>query len=193
MIPMRSTFIAFTFLLLIVVSCKKNDQPEAVPADGKDSYYSIKLFAKDQWEVYRGMPFGIQKVVYANGKADTTYTDAFKMDWGTVLKTFFESDISDKKYLGRYDFTTFYDDATETRNFYYEAKDDDLYTRKLQISAADYNKPVQSIYIETAKRTKWTYRTQRLFYMPRKIISIQEFEQSKSGPGKEVRIEYRFM
>ncbi len=182
------------FLVSFLVSCDNKKPAESGGGlAGKDSYYSIKRFAADQWSIFHGMPFGVLKVTYADGKVDSTYTDAFKLDWGMIFKVFFETDISDKKFLGHYDFTTFYDNATDTRNFFYEAKEENLFTRRLQISAADYDKPIQSVYIETGKKNGSGYRTQRLLYMPKKIISIQEFEQTSTGPGKEVRIEYHLL
>lgn len=174
-------------------SCKNaGKKPETTSADGP-GYFSIKQFIADQWDTYRGQPFGLQKIVYIDGKSDTSFVSAYDMDWGTVFKTFFETDISDPKYIDRYQFSSFPDEATMTQNFFYEAKEDDLFTRKLQISADDVSHKVRSIYIETAKNGQWSKFSQKLFYMPLKIISIQEFEWAKTGPTKELRVEYRFL
>lgn len=183
------------FAAITLVSCKNNG-PAAQQENGGTTgagYFSVKQFIKDQWDTYRGQPFGLQKIIYLNGKTDSSMISAYDMDWGTVFKTFFETDISDPKFLGRYNFTSFPDDATETQNFYYEAKEDGLFTRKLQISADNVSHKVRSIYIETAKNGKWSNFSQKLFYMPLKTISIQEFEWAQTGPSKELRVEYRFL
>ena len=109
------------------------------------------------------------------------------------MKAFIESDISDPKYLEKYDFSMFEDGTTDTHNFYYEAKDKKLFTRKLQISADAMTRKIRSIYIETQKNAKWDSKTQKLFYMPMKVLSIQEFEKGTLGSGKELRVEYRFL
>ena len=181
-------------LLFTVVSCKPSTP--AVKNDITNSggtYFSIKQFIQDQWSLYHGQPFGLRKIVYLNGRVDSTMVSAYDLDWAPIFRVFIESDISDRKFLGKYDFSSFPDDATETNNFFYEAKDDKLYTRKLQISADNVSSKVRSIYIETQKKGKWSSRTQKLFYMPVKIISIQEYEKSGPGTARELRIEYRFL
>src|ERR1044072_9668504 len=146
---MRMISRLFIILLtsVICVSCKNNDvhTPKEPDANaGRD--VSIKQFIQDQWDTYRGQPFGLKKNVYLNGKTDSSEISAYDMDWGTIFKTFFDTDISDPKFLGRYSFSSFPDDATDTQNFYYEAKEDGLFTRKLQVSADNVSHKIRSIY-----------------------------------------------
>lgn len=191
---MRSRVIlSCLFVFIVFHSCKPAPQEDKAMQDDGPGYFSIKQFIKDQWNIYHGQPFGLQKIAYLDGKTDTSFISAFQMDWGTIFNTFFETDISDKKFLDRYTFTSFADDATMTQNFYYEAKEKNLFTQKLQVSADDVSHKVRSIYIETAKNGKWSNFSQKLFYMPLKVISIQEFEWAKAGPQKELRVEYRFL
>jgi len=63
----------------------------------------------------------------------------------------------------------------------------------MNISADATNNRVRSIYIETQKSGKWSSKSQKLFYMPLKVISVQEFEKSFLSSPKELRIEYRFL
>ncbi|RYE23765.1 MAG: hypothetical protein EOP51_09500 [Sphingobacteriales bacterium] len=186
----------FTVILAICfISCKPSaTKPEEATATEEDgTYFSIKQFTQDQWNLYHGQPFGLQKFVYLNGKVDSAYVSAYDLDWAPIFRVFFATDISDKKFLGKYDFSKFADDATMTHNFYYEANDPNMFTRKLQISANDENGKVKSIYIETQKKGRWSGRSQKLFYMPRKVISIQEYEKTGPGTVKELRVEYRFL
>lgn len=178
--------------VITLFSCNKPDENSPAATELEGNYFSIKQFAMDQWSTYEGQPYTLEKVVQMNGKKDTTYISALDMDWASVLKVFFDSDISDKKYLERYNFSLFEDDATLTRNFYYEAKEKELFTRKLQIAADEETNKIRSIYIETAKNGTLNDLNQKLYYVPMKLIQIQEFEKSKTGPDKDIRIEYRF-
>lgn len=181
-------------ILFIVAACGNKKQKETPQPDASEgTYFSIRQFVSDQWETFHGQPFAIAKVVTVNGKTDSIMTNADKLDWGSIFKIFFATDISDPKFLGKYDFSQFADDATASNNFYYEAKEPDLFTRKLHIISDDVTNKIKSIYIETEQKTKWGSRIQRLFYIPVKTISIQEFESTTTGDKKELRVEYRFM
>jgi hypothetical protein len=184
---------SFFALISLFAACRPPvNKPADVTAEGP-GYFSIAQFITDQWNTHRGQPYGMQKVVYMNGKVDSSLISAYDVDWGPIFKTFIETDISDLKYLDRYTFSEFADDATMTHNFFYEAKEESLFTRKLHIAADDVNHKVRSIYIETSKNGKWSNFSQKLFYMPMKVISIQEFEWAQTGPKKELRVEYRFL
>lgn len=186
--PVRLLFIAF---LMLVVSCGKPEPEVKEVEDG--TYFSIVDYAKDQWKTYHGQPFGIMKTVYFNGTADSVAGNAMELDWAPIFKVFFETDISDKKYIGQYDFSAFKDQQTATNTFYYEAKNKKLYTRKLQIIADEVNNKIESIYIEAGKQDRMGTRTVKLFYTPLKSISIQEMETSKTGQKKELRVVYKFL
>lgn len=189
----KSGYWLSVILMLFLFSCKPGSTVKNDLDKNGGTYFSIKQFIADQWSLYHGQPFGLQKTVYVNGKTDTTLVSAYDVDWAAIFKVFFESDISDKKFLGKYSFSSFPDNATQTNNFFYEAKDDNLYTRKLQISADNISNRVRSVYIETQKKGRWSGRTQKLFYQPIKVISIQEYEKAGPGTVKELRIEYRFL
>lgn len=185
------------FLLLFAIpalltACEKQEK-KANPLEEGGTYFSIRQFAKDQLDTYWGQPFTLQKVRTVNGITDSALISTYKMDWAEVLKTFFESDISDPKYLGKYTFSTFEDQATDSRTYYYEANDKDLFTRSLQINTDPYNNMIKSIYIETASNGRMGQRSQKLYYKPIKVIQIQEFESSAIGKDKKSIIEYRFL
>lgn len=184
--------ILFTTICIVLYSCaaKKADPKPEIKGG---TYFSIVQFTLDQWNTHHGQPYGMQKMAYMNGKTDSALINAYNLDWGAVFKVFFATDISDPKYLGQYNFSMFEDNATTTRNFFYEAKNDELFTRKFQVSADQFTDKVRSIYIETEKKTRWGTVTQKLLYIPLKVISIQEFEWSGGNKPKELRIEYRFL
>ncbi|MBS1772393.1 MAG: hypothetical protein JST82_06010 [Bacteroidetes bacterium] len=175
----------------LCISCKQKQEQQQPKDDG--AYFSIKQYIADQWKTYSGQPFGIIKYVNVNGKSDSVITNAYEVKWGDVFKIFFDTDISDPKFEGQYSFSNFSDDATQTSNYYYEAKSNALFTQKLQISADAYSGKIKSIYIETLKKNQWGGRTQRLFYIPVKTISIQEFESGRASDKKDLRVEYRFL
>ena len=180
--------------IALLASCKPKPKLVAKQEDGsKGTYFSINQFVKDQWNTYLGQPYSIVKVTTRNGKADSVMMNAYNLDWGDIFKRFFETDISDPKYLGHYEFNMFLDQTSDTRNFYYEAKDDTLFTRKLQITASQENNKIKAIYIETERRGKMKDMIQKLYYAPLSVIQIQEFDALATGDKNQVRIEYFFM
>lgn len=179
------------FCLLLLSACSKTQENEQVD-DGR-TYFSIVDFAKDEWAMHGGQAYGIVKKVYFNGKVDSVYTNAFEMDWSPIFKEFFATDISDKKYIGQYNFTAFDDTLTFCRNFFYEANNPKLYTRTVQITSDFYTDKVKSIYIEAEKNNRVGTKNVKLFYIPMQSISIQEWETSKTGQEKELRVVYEFL
>lgn len=176
-------------ILYVLVSCNKKEAGNTVNSENSGTYFSIKQFAADQWRTYYGQPYGMVKITYNNGQPDSSYTNTFKVDWGTILKTFFETDISDRKYIGHYTFSAFTDEATGTKSYYYEANEDNLPARKLQIMFNKANGRISSVYVEAEKNVGGGKRMQRLYYRPLKLISIQEFGSGR----KDLRLEYWFL
>jgi hypothetical protein len=180
--------------IALLVSCKPKPKAVTKEYDGKQgTYFSVNQFIKDQWNTHLGQPYSLIKVTTKNGKADSTIVNALTMDWGDIFKRFFSTDIGDPKYVGHYDFNMFLDESTDTRNFYYEAKDDTLFTRKLQITALQENNKITHIYIETEKRSSTKDVIQKLYYAPMSVIQMQEFDALATGDKSHVRIEYFFM
>lgn len=179
----------FSFLLLC--SCAKTE-PAAEETTG-GTYFSIIQYASDQWETYHGQPRSMVKRVYFNGKEDSTLTNALEVDWASIFKVFFETDISDPKYVGQYNFSAFRDEITTTNSFYYEAKEPKLYTRKLQVMADYFTDKIKTIYIEAEKADRLGTKSLKLYYEPMESISIHEVETSKTGQRKELRVVYEFL
>jgi len=183
---------------ILFTSCKPKagsapltKEQQELAKDG--TYWSINQYIKDQWNTYLGQPYSIVKVTTQNGKTDSVLKNALNLQWGDILGRFFASDISAPKYLGHYNFNLFLDETSDTRNFYYEAKDDTLFTRKLQITAMQQNNRISSIYIETQRKTGTKDIVQKLYYSPLKVIQIQEFDALATGDKHELRIAYYFM
>jgi hypothetical protein len=186
----RILFLAFAALFLF--SCQKAKKNESVKAtDG--GYFSVTMFAKDQVNTYWGQPFTLEKIEVINGKRDSSIVSAFKLDWASVLKPFFQSDISDPRFADKYNFSSFHDNTTSSTTYFYEAKENDLFTRNLQVVTDAYSNKIKSIYIETAENGRFSSKAQKLFYSPIKVIQIQEFQSSLIGKDKNIRTEYRFL
>ena len=186
---MRSILIVFFLSLTVVSACNKRAEKLAAPDASAGTYFSIIQFADDQFRTYWGQPFSLVRVENRNGKTDSTILGANQIDWAGELKPFFNADISDPAFLGRYQFSTFEDDITDSRTFYYEAMEPELFTRNMQITADQVTNKVKSIYIETNKDG----RVQKLYYAPIRLIQIQEFESSLLGGERNLRLEYRFL
>jgi hypothetical protein len=176
-------------------SCKEED--EKLKEDFSNvngSYFSVRQFALDQWNTFYGEPFLIVKSVRVNdGRYDSSYTTSDTLNWGKIFKVFFATDISDRKFLGKYKYTQFEDAQDETLNLFYEALDDDLYTRKLLITADQYNHKVRGIYIEAVENSVGDAKIMKLYYKPMKRIQIQETESPMMGEKKHTVTEYEFI
>jgi hypothetical protein len=186
-----------TFCLLfsfsILTGCQKKEEPSKTPYTGA-SYFSIIEYGSDQFRTYWGQPFSLEKIRIEDGKVtDSAIVPAAKVDWAKVLKPFFESDISHPKYLDQYTFSSVDDDLTTSRTYIYEAKDKKLFTQMLQIATDPFTNKIKSVFIETRDGDKFRGQSQKLFYIPVKLIQIQQFESSLLGKDKNIRTEYRFL
>ncbi|MCB9046525.1 MAG: hypothetical protein H6550_10345 [Chitinophagales bacterium] len=177
--------------MLLVASCSKSAGEK--DKEASDTRFSVMYYGQEQWETYKGQPYGIIKKVTFNGITDSVITNSIDMDWAPVVKAFFETDISSDKFAGQYDFSAFNDPASKTNTFLFEAKNKKLYTKKLQVIADEETNLVKAIYIEAGKSDRMGTRDLKLFYIPVTSISIQELETSRTGRRKELRVAYDFM
>jgi len=173
-------------------SCKKKeDKSKEPPVIG--NYFSIRQFALDEWNTFAGDAFVIQKTVRVNGKTDTSYTNSDTINWNPIFKTFFETDISDRKYIGQYKFTQFDDNADGTHNFFYQTDDEDLFTQKLLITIQGQSGLITGIYMETLRHSLFSDVIQKLYYNPMKTIQIITDEKPRFGSKKLTVVQYDFM
>lgn len=180
-------------LFVAFAGCKKKEKDPATEIKG--NYFSVQQFALDEWNTYAGEPFTITKITRVNDiVTDSTTTNSDTLNWGGIFHLFFESDISDRKFLGQYKFNQFDDNADETHNFYYEAdpEEDELFTRKLLLSINQYSQKVKGIYIEAIKKNILGETTYKLFYKPLTTIQIQTIEKPVLGSKKHTVVEYTF-
>lgn len=188
----RLTLIAAA--LLSGISCINHATYIPPIADTVKTYFPITRYAKNQWDTYYGQPHSLYRIVTLDGKKDTTLVNFLTMDWGAILKTFLESDISDTNFIGHYRYSEFDDTYTGNRYWVYEAKDPNLFTRQLQITIDPTTSgKILAIYIETFKKEKLRERHQRLLYQPMKLIQIQEDTHSTFGGARSLQVEYRFL
>jgi len=181
-----------TILVVSFSSCKEKPPTEDF-SNVTGTYFSVRQYTLDQWNTFFGEPFLIVKTVRVNkGPYDSSYTTSDTLNWGNIFKMFFETDISDRKYLGKYKFTQFDDDQDDTHNFFYEALDDELYTRKLLISIDQYNQRVKGIYIEATDKSVFEDKLVKLYYKPMKRIQIQTTETPLFGEKVHTVTEYEF-
>lgn len=182
----------FIACVALVSACTQknaeNKKPEIAEDDKGPYYFSMKDFVLDQWNVFHGQPYTFLVRVTKDGKTDSSYVDAFKMELGALMETFNKTDIGEKKFLDKYRFNVVDDNVTFTRNYYYEAIDPTLYTKVLQVMTDPTNNKIKSVYVEASDDKKEL----KLYYAPHKIIQVQEFKKANSGLLKEVKTEYRF-
>jgi hypothetical protein len=185
-----STLLVITLLFF---SCKKKSETQVVDTS-RGTYFSIKGFIRDQWETFSGQPYLLNRFTTIDGKVvDSTLISGMKLEWSTLFKTFFETDISDPKFLEKYQFENFLEDATQTRTFSYTAINPELFTQKLQLTIDNYTGKIRNIYIETQKSSFWSKQSQKLLYTPVRVIQIQEHNEPLIGSNKDKIVEYKFL
>jgi len=189
----RQVLLVITLAVILFSACKKKVTKDPY-ADVEGNYFSIRQFGIDQWNTYAGVPFTIQKTVKIGNKTDSSFTNSDTLNWGDeIFKTFFETDISDRKWLGQYTFTQFDDNQEGTHNFYYKANDPEMFTQKLLITIDGINNKVKGIYIETYKKTIFDECKQILYYDPMHTVQIQTDDKPAIGSRKYKVVEYYFM
>ena len=185
----RYLYLALSIITLGMSACKKEKTTE-IFNDVKGNYFSINQYILDEWRTHAGEPVAFLKIVTLNGKKDSSYTNVDKMDWPSILKYYSESDISDRKYLGKYTFSQFDDNFENTHNFLYTANNKDLFTQKLLICMDVNSMKVRGIYIETLKSTFWNECLCKLTYTPLRTIQIQQYDKPVLGSKRELVIRY---
>lgn len=183
------------FLALIFASCAPAppSTEDDRPRDGSDSYFPLTYFIREQYALYFGEPFTVERILSLNGKRDSSTVRAATADWAAITRPFFAADISPKRFIGRYEYSQFDDLATSQRIRSYEAKEPGLRTRQLLVNTdLEHDHLVRSIFIATREESFWSTREQKLYYMPGRNISIGETTRSRLGPDKDMHAEYRF-
>lgn len=178
--------------LMGLLSCRTNLVDDR-PLSADSSYFSVKQYAGDQIRMFYGSPFTLYRFSHLNGARDSSLVSFFDMDWSSILKTFYAADIATRKMIGKYDFSVYDDATTGNRGYSYTANDPDVFTRLLQINTDPSNNRINNIYIETARKDFWGSKSQKLLYIPLRIIQIQETEGSLLGKARNLRVEYKFM
>ena len=185
------SFVSILAGILLLGSCKSfsvDEQP--LPADS--SYFSIRQYIGDQINLLSGQPITLYRIAKLNGVTDSSLAPLMTSQWGPVINTFADADIATRKLLGQYDYNEFLDETSGITSHTYTAKNPGLTTRFFQINSDPSNNKITSIYIETAKKDFFETKTQKLLYVPYRIIQIQQREHYLIGKSKDLLIEYRF-
>jgi hypothetical protein len=189
---MISKFPILILLAACLGSCKAKKADQAREADkareGEPTYFSMRQFVRDQWETYKDQPYTFVKYVFKDGKVDSSYVQAPQLEIGYIMEAFVKTDIGQAKFLDKYDFSVIDEGVSITRTYYYEAKEPDLYTRKLHITTDPTNNKIQSIFVDAIDEDGLAVK---LYYAPQRLIRIQE-QKKKAGKLEEVKTEYRF-
>lgn len=178
----------FALLFLPFLLCCKKQAPVPYP-----DYFSIREYAQDHWRIFAGQPYTLERIVVLNGKKDSSMVSALNTDWGAVLKIFLATDIKAPRFFDKYRLSVLEENATASTILLHEALEPQLFTRKLEVIVDQFSGKIRSIYIETAKKDGDDELQQQLLYIPLKILQIQERSSPGVGPGKDLRLEYRFL
>ena len=181
-------------LFLAACSSAPPSSEDDRPRDGSDSYFPLTYYIREQYALYFGEPFIMERILTLKGERDSSVVRAATADWAAIAQPFFTADISPKRFIGRYEYSEFDDLATSQRIRSYEAKEAGLRTRQLLVNTdLENDRLVRSIFIATRENSFWNTREQKLYYLPGRYISIGETVRSRLGPDKNLRAEYRFL
>jgi len=176
-------------ITVVFASCKENE-PDLY-ANEKDTYFSLKHFALDEYSNYALATNVFEKKTTVDGKVtDTAIMNIRKMDWDFIVNTFLKADIGTHSFLGKYKFTQFDDNTDNTHDYMYIAYDKNAYTQKLLITTDLATNKVRGLYIETDEHSLLKDVHQKLFYAPMSIIQIQQDENPLVGKKTHTVIEY---
>ncbi len=177
----------------MAAGCKeKTPGSEHKSEDG--TYFSMRRFAQDQWTTHLGEPILLMKTVRVDdGITDTSYASSDTLNWGEIFAYFFKAEICSPEFLDRYKFSQFEDDMDDSYNFFYEALEQDLYTRKLLLTTERENMMAKGIYVDAVEKSLLSEKNIKLYYKPMKRIQIQVTEKPMFGKKKHTVTEYEFM
>lgn len=184
-------FFAAVFIILGVSGCIKGE-PKSEAGLTESGYFSIIQYTDDHFKNYLGTPIVFTKFTNLNGQKDSGFVAYDKVDWNSIFKTFFETDISDPKFADLYQVDMFTDPTTYSRVFYYQAKDKKLFTQTIQVRVEPEYGQVQSIYIEAVQNSFWKKKKKRMMYVPMEVIHIQDQEEPLIGEKIDLTIDYKF-
>ena len=174
-------------------SCNYNTISNEVGNEADSFNFPLKQYASQQLRTYLGTPHSLFRISYLEGTTDTTIVDFLTLDWTGILQTFLAADISSNKFAGRYSWSVSDDALLGNRGYTFTAKDPKLFTRLMQVSTDPLANRITSIYIETSKSDFWGARTEKLLYVPQRLIQIQESSKSVFGKARRLRVDYKAM
>lgn len=195
---MRSIRISTIYLLLLSLGlfsgCKYIKEKTRLPEnkDNEETYFSIKQFLDDQWNLLHDQPILLLRVAEFNGKKDSAYVELDSTVWRNIRKQFDPADISNPRFLGQYDFSYFEENRLNMITLNYTSKNKKLFTKTIDIEMDNHTQRVRSIYIETSRNNRTYMKSQKLTYFPRNLIRIQTFEKSVISKSEELSISYYF-
>lgn len=200
---MRLPLIITCVLCLTLFACKEKQNSASteekttpvVPLkveDTSQSYFSIRDYLNEQWNLKKENPYTLLKVVVVDGKKDSSFVPFDSATWFTMTAPFYAADISDKKYLGWYRFDNFRDEEAEEVHLHYEAISPDSTMQKMDIAANQYSGMVNLVYMETRQKSNDVSISRKMQYRRDDIIQIIEFEKAAGKPAVNRRIEYKF-
>jgi hypothetical protein len=200
---MRLTLILSIALCLTLFACKEKQksattEQKAAPIvplkveDTTHTYFSIKDYLDQQWNLKKDDPYTLLKIVIANGKRDSTFVAFDSANWYAILHPFYIADISNKKYLGWYHFDSFENEDMEEVHIHYEAIAPDTIMRKMDVAANKYSGMVNLVYMETRYKANDVITTRKMTYKHDDFIQVIESEKKEGKPAVERIIEHRF-
>lgn len=185
---------AFALCLLIsaCVACKPSNSPNSTinTNDTTETYFSVNTFLTNQWSYLKEQPLVLLKTVKEDNKVDSSYVPLDSTLFAEISAPFLASDISTVEDIGKYSFSFSEDNSTDLIFLQYDALEEQLFCRKIVITAQAENKRIISVYIETQKSSFFNSTAQKMNYTTNGTVIIQEYSKDLFYSPDEKIISY---
>ncbi len=181
--------IAILTIFFSITSCGED---KAKRARVGDENFSITQFLDDQWAILNGQPYTLTRIETGDGKTDTAFVELNEKVWNEIRSSFDATDISDSSFKDKYKFEIVEDPENGLVNLSYTANSEDEFTQKLIVVMDGFNHKVKTMHVETRDDGTFSYKSQKLSYIPYRSIIVQRYDKSFLSSEEETKVLYKF-
>lgn len=163
---------------LVISSCTNNKvESEEMP------YFDLMGFL-EQETAHWASGYETIKYVYLGDAADTVYLSAYK--WTSEMELLEKGDINRGAWKEKYQIDTLNGRNTETYSVRYQAKEDDLLIRHLQVYWQ--GERVDSLSFSTAVKTPLHTAGESFHYVPGTSMTFERISDRRLGEGQDLKV-----
>jgi hypothetical protein len=193
-----SIFPALAVILLMITSCKDNEQPSANKSVSDSTkinkaYFPVLDFLKGDIRMVDSFSAGIQKYTIIDGKTDSSYIPL--EEFNRIAKEFLPEDLSTETFEKNYKETSFFDQSTQLYTFTYSTDNKDLDVQRVDVlinNTQGFDK-VKSVYIEKYIISADTSTVKKMYWKAGRslLINSETIRASNNPELKQLRVVWR--